>query len=67
MEEKNNGVSQEFPIGNLNKCPHCACCFCNEADLKKHIETFGETQAMHQQEFQRVHGRLEHGSSGGPE
>ncbi len=67
MEEKSNLPNQTPTANTLCKCPHCACCFCNEADLKKHMETFGASQAAHQQEFQRVHGRLEHGSFGGPE
>jgi hypothetical protein len=52
---------------NFCKCPHCACCFCTEADLKKHLEVLGEEKTVHAGEFQRIHGRLEHGSFGGPE
>ena len=64
MEEKTN---PEGNINNLCKCPHCACCFCTEADLKRHMESYGTTKTEHAAEFQRVHGRLEHGSFGGPE
>ncbi|HTY75118.1 MAG TPA: hypothetical protein VMD05_06090 [Candidatus Nanoarchaeia archaeon] len=64
MDEK---ISQEASANTLCKCPHCTCCFCNEEDLKKHLEAFGTSPTGHQQEFQKVHGRLEHGSFGGPE
>ena len=67
MDEKTHQTSQDAPVNGFSKCPYCACCFCNEADLKKHIDTFGASPAAHQQEFQRVHGRLEHGSFNGPE
>jgi hypothetical protein len=60
MEE--NGT-QESNSNSLCKCPHCACCFCNEEDLKRHIEVYGNIQTKHSEEFRRTHGRLEHGFS----
>ena len=59
--------TEEYNVNTLCRCPHCACCFCTEADLKRHMETYGESKNEHLGEFQRVHGRLEHGSIGGPE
>lgn len=47
---------------DLYKCPHCACCFCSEADLQRHIDAYGDSKAEHIGEFKKVHGRLEHGS-----
>ncbi len=64
MEEK---TSKEVNVNNLCKCPHCPCCFCGEADLKRHMEHYGDSKGAHFAEFQRVHGRLEHGSMSGPE
>ncbi len=66
MEEQPQ-ATPEAQANGFCKCPHCACCFCNEADLKKHIQAFGESQAAHQQEFQKAHGRLEHSSLNGLE
>jgi hypothetical protein len=51
----------------LNKCPHCQCCFCTEADLKRHIEAMGSLKAEHFERFRNTHGRLEHSGFGGPE
>jgi uncharacterized C2H2 Zn-finger protein len=59
--------AEEININNLHRCPHCACCFCTQTDLKRHMDAYGETKAEHTAEFLRVHGRLEHGSLGGPE
>ncbi|MCJ7793468.1 hypothetical protein MUP42_00895 [Candidatus Bathyarchaeota archaeon] len=64
MEAKNN---QEGNVNNLHKCPFCPCCFCNEADLKKHLSSYGTSKDEHFEEFRKAHGRLEHGSFGGPE
>jgi hypothetical protein len=64
MEEN---PAQEANNNNLHQCPHCACCFCTEADLKRHMDVYGNLKAAHSAEFQKVHGRLEHGSFNGPE
>ncbi|MCW4009432.1 MAG: hypothetical protein NWF05_02275 [Candidatus Bathyarchaeota archaeon] len=64
MEKKD---SREVNENNLCQCPYCACCFCTEADLKRHMDTYGATKAEHNAQFRRVHGRLEHGSFGGSE
>jgi hypothetical protein len=63
MEDKSNQ-----DIGNgLCRCPYCPCCFCNEVDLKRHMDVYGASRSAHAEEFRKVHGRLEHGSLGGPE
>ncbi len=67
MEDKDSQTIQNVSASGLYMCPHCACCFCSEADLKEHMKHFGDFGALHKQEFQKVHGRLEHGSFGGPE
>lgn len=64
MEEKRR---EEGNMNTLCRCPHCACCFCTEADLEKHVKTYGNSKGEHSAEFQRTHGRLEHGSFNGPE
>ena len=64
MEDENLSESN---VNNLSKCPYCPCCFCNEEDLKRHLESYGNSKAEHFEEFRRVHGRLEHGSFNGPE
>jgi uncharacterized C2H2 Zn-finger protein len=64
MEEK---ASQENNVNTLFRCPHCTCCFCTEADLKRHMETYGTSKGEHSAEFQRTHGRLEHSGFSGPE
>jgi uncharacterized C2H2 Zn-finger protein len=45
------------------KCPHCACIFMSQADLQKHTQVFGADKAMHESEYRRTHGRIEHGYS----
>jgi hypothetical protein len=62
-----NQPNSETNQNVLHKCPHCMCRFCTEADLKTHLKAYGASQAEHASEFQRAHGRLEHGSSNGPE
>jgi len=52
-EEKND--NQQY------KCPHCACTFLTQADLKKHISHFGDIKQEHESNYRKVHGRLEHG------
>jgi hypothetical protein len=64
MEEKN---SHEDNLNNLCKCPFCPCCFCSEADLQRHMESYGTSKSEHAETFRKVHGRLEHGSLGGSE
>ena len=64
MEEK---ASVEGNPNILSKCPHCQCCFCNEEDLKTHLKAYGLGKAEHAEKFRNTHGRLEHGSFGGPE
>lgn len=64
MEEK---TSPEEISNSLNKCPYCACCFCTDADLKRHIDIYGTLKTEHASKFQKEHGRLEHGSFNGPE
>ncbi len=64
MEQKEN---QQSNVIDLHRCPCCPCCFCNETDLKRHMEVYGTSRFEHAEEFRRVHGRLEHGSIGGPE
>jgi hypothetical protein len=60
-------ASQEVSEVNLYRCSSCACCFCTEADLKRHIEVYGQSKNEHQVQFRRNHARLEHGSFGGSE
>ncbi len=43
------------------KCPHCACIFLTQADLQKHIATFGAAKEQHEYAYKKTHGRLEHG------
>ena len=43
------------------KCPNCPCIFFSQADLEKHIATFGSSKEQHEQFYKRTHGRLEHG------
>ncbi len=62
--------NQQNPEANqnvLHKCPHCMCHFCTEADLRRHIATYGTSEENHTSKFKYEHGRLEHGSSSGPE
>jgi hypothetical protein len=64
VEEKDN---EQFSGTGLCKCPYCACCFCNDTDLKRHLDIYGTSKLEHAEEFRRIHGRLEHGSFSGPE
>jgi uncharacterized C2H2 Zn-finger protein len=43
------------------KCPYCACLFFSQADLDKHIATYGAAKEVHEQNYRKTHGRLEHG------
>jgi hypothetical protein len=43
------------------KCPHCACIFFSQADLDKHTAAYGAGKEMHDQNYRKTHGRLEHG------
>ncbi len=43
------------------KCPYCACLFFTQADLQKHMTTFGNIKEMHADNYRKTHGRLEHG------
>jgi Zn-finger nucleic acid-binding protein len=52
-EEKNNN--------KCYKCPHCACIFLTNADLEKHMKCFGDSKEQHASNYQRTHGRIEHG------
>ncbi len=58
---------QLYRSNGLYKCPFCPCCFCSEADLKRHVTIYGSSRLEHSEEFRKVHGRLEHGSFSGPE
>ncbi|MCW4005870.1 MAG: hypothetical protein NWF04_04645 [Candidatus Bathyarchaeota archaeon] len=51
-------------VVDICRCPHCACCFCSEADLKRHLDALGESKAKHVDAFRGVHRRLEHGAFG---
>lgn len=53
MEQKNQN--------HTYKCPHCACLFFTEADLKKHTATFGANKEQHDYQYKKTHGRMEHG------
>jgi Zn-finger nucleic acid-binding protein len=55
IEEKNDN--------QCYKCPHCSCIFLNKADLEKHMKCFGEAKAEHASNYQKTHGRIEHGYS----
>ena len=50
-------------IGVLNedfkKCPGCKCYFFTKIDMKKHLDKFGRED--HEEEFQKVHRRVERG------
>ncbi|MDR0372290.1 MAG: hypothetical protein LBI79_01820 [Nitrososphaerota archaeon] len=48
---------------NPYKCPHCACVFLTQADLQKHITTFGATKEQHEYSYKKTHDRLEYGYS----
>ncbi|MFB3889412.1 MAG: hypothetical protein ACE14S_07965 [Candidatus Bathyarchaeia archaeon] len=52
----------EGNVNNLCRCPFCGCCFCNAADLQRHMETYGASRGEHAEAFRRIHGRLEHGA-----
>jgi hypothetical protein len=65
MLKKKETQEPEQIDGNLHMCPFCACCFCNEIDLKQHIENFGNIKSEHMEAFRKAHGRLEHGSYSG--
>jgi uncharacterized C2H2 Zn-finger protein len=43
------------------KCPHCSCLFLTQTDLQKHIAAFGTAKEQHAQNYNKTHGRLEHG------
>lgn len=64
MEKKGN---QQIDSADLYKCPHCPCCFCNETDLKHHMNIYGISRQEHAKEFRRTHGIIEYGSTSGPE
>ncbi|MCL5876203.1 MAG: hypothetical protein M1540_00105 [Candidatus Bathyarchaeota archaeon] len=55
MEQKNQN--------HYFKCPHCACLFFSQADLKKHTDTFGTNKEQHDYQYKKTHGRMEHGYS----
>jgi uncharacterized C2H2 Zn-finger protein len=43
------------------KCPYCACIFFSQLDLNRHIAAYGAAKEIHDQNFKKTHGRLEHG------
>ena len=49
-----------YKDNGLSKCTHCPCCFCNDNDLKRHIDEYGHSKIEHAEEFRRVHNRIEH-------
>lgn len=44
-------------------CPHCACVFCSEHDLKAHLRIFPATKEAHIERFRQLHKKIEHGST----
>jgi len=52
-EEKNNN--------RYYKCLNCPCIFLTKADLEKHMKCFGDDKEQHASNYQRTHGRIEHG------
>jgi len=55
-------LTQENKGGNRYiKCSYCPALFFSEADLKRHMEAFGSNPAGHKQNYEKTHGRLEHG------
>jgi len=54
-------MAEEKNDNTLYKCPHCACVFLTKADLERHIICFGNIKEEHLSNYQRTHGRLEHG------
>ena len=52
---------------NFCRCPFCPCCFFTQADLEKHIATFGNSRELHFENHRRTHARMEFGSANGPE
>jgi uncharacterized C2H2 Zn-finger protein len=55
---------QEANNNKIYKCPHCACIFLTEIDLKKHTNFFGDNKEQHEYMYKKTHGRLEHGYGG---
>lgn len=43
------------------KCPYCACIFFSQADLQKHLVAMGQNKLQHDENYKKIHGRLEHG------
>ena len=58
MTEQQNGNNRYI------KCNYCPALFFTEADLKRHMDTFGTNKEMHKQSYENTHGRLEHGYGG---
>ncbi len=54
-------MEQETNNNKLYKCPHCACIFLTQADLEKHLIVFSNQKERHEYEYQKTHGRMEHG------
>jgi hypothetical protein len=43
------------------KCQYCACIFFSQADFDKHMAAYGASKEVHEQNYRKTHGRLEHG------